>query len=557
MKKKYFLVPAKKCSLVKSILFTIPFILLDLNGYTQSIIKKISVRDHRGNSTAYHQRFVITSLKSTLNDGNFEKARRQWGIIGNDFFKVERIGTAYNDNALNVTDYYPIDGYKRTLCGRKINSWYGGDGDYNLLYDVTFTDPLLQKNFSKLDGLNNDYVWNYMLGENLLDADYKSYYPKMEKAEVLLRPAGCMYGAWIREVSGDFNPSSHKDYNEVHPLEQEWVIEQNFLGKNKQFWSLLLANDNSGKFDEYSDYDSRPEKLWCLDTLNGIFAFAFEINLNNKESINFLVNDICNNQVFIKNDDGKLHYLIYKNDTLVTLRENSVKEVVNINFYNVGFVNSDPEKINGFVLITSRLEQKSKNSIGQIFNKGNLQLEVIYEKKSSIKQEIKITLQKIKRLENNSFRYNDADHNELYTCPTVVPNDFNEKSVFVTFKQGRSQKSIFIPTLEKGQEYNFNDFVYNWEGRLTDEYFSGVNCTQNASPSSIGLGGVGIGGFPIRSRAESRPTMLRFDKPDLIRLNIVPPDRGNTEGTYTIVNTSLFEITYKVELLSTRVNNNP
>ena len=517
--------------------------------YAQSSIKKLIVRDHRNHTT--YSRTTVEVLKEHQNDGRFKIAKKQGGIIGNDFFQPEEIGKTKNTNDYSTaTDYYPIDGYKRTFCGRLIKSEYAGDGDFNMLYDVFFTDPLIDKNLKVLLAGNLYYDYNHFEGEVKLDQGFERFY-KARSSEIQFRPFGCMYGAWVKEWAGDWNPvdptglisnGKHKDNNEVHPVEQGWTIEQEYMGRNERVYNLFLAIDNSGKFNKASNYDGSPKKLWSLDTLNGIFAFAFEINRSQKEKYTFNIKTIANKNVSARTNDGNKHFLIFQKDTLVAVNEVSPSEFINTEFFNVGYTSEDQNIIRGFFII--------KTKVGKIGNhSGNLGFEVAYRKKSSIKVKAKISVLSIKRLQNNSYRYYDSAHNRLFTYPETVPNGFNEKSVCVEFSRGQAKKKISIAALEKNSPYFFTNINYDWEGFLTDEFFVNINCTQNASQTSTPLGSTSIGGFPTSSKKETIPTFLSYPKPDLERFKIPNEnDNENTEGTFTIVMSRLFEITYKFEV---------
>ncbi len=517
--------------------------------YSQSTIRKLIVRDHRYGTT--YSKTTIENLRQHLEDGKFDVANNQYGIIGNDFFKPEEIGMEKARNSGgNVTDYHPIDGFKRTFCGREIFSKYASDGDFNIVYDIPFTNPLLTKHFDALSSGNNYYPWNHFEGEIRFDPGFEKYYP-VSLHNIQFRPGGCMYGAWVKESAGDWhpsldpdNPGGHKDNNEIHPIDQGWSIQQEFVWKNKRYYNLFLAVDNSGKFESENDYFDTPINIWSKDTLSGNFAFAFELNRRQKEKLQITASVIAHNNVTIKDNDGNKHFLIFENDTIATIIEESNIELINVDFYNLGYKTSDNNILRGFFIVKTKLGKITTPRT----HSGNINMKVSYEKKSNLIQTIKATLVKIKRLENNSFRYYDESLNKTYTFPTPLPSSYNENGVTVGFGSGQNRINTTISNLRKGEEYTFNNVSQSWSGFLTDKYFFEITCNNDG----INLGASGIGGYPIKSRNESLNTLLAYEISDPL---FKRPDDidSNNESTYTTIYTSMFQLFFKVELLSNKV----
>ncbi|MFN8344455.1 MAG: transposase [Spirosomataceae bacterium] len=151
------------------------YLITNTDLLAQSIIKRIQVRDHRNNET--RQVFKIDVMATAKNDGKYQKAKQNQGVIGNDFYTDFEIGMAQNDNPWQIsgtaTDYQPIDGFKRTLTGKLLEHYiYDGhkDHDFNFRIVVDPNHDLLvkhQNNIKRVNhgGMNNGKPWNEVHGE--------------------------------------------------------------------------------------------------------------------------------------------------------------------------------------------------------------------------------------------------------------------------------------------------------------------------------------------------------------------------------------------------------
>jgi hypothetical protein len=275
---------------------------------------------------------------------------------------------------------------------------------------------------------------------------------------------------------------------------------------------------------------------------------AFDINLKRKDRLTYWIEPISHGGVNPTENDGKLHYLIYQNDTLITINENAdAPEYVNINFENIGFTTLkgnriDSSSVRGFIKIKSRITGSPVD--------GNLRLRVEKATTSASKQNILLTILKIKRLHNNSFRFLNTYTNKLYTDPAPVDTHFDEKQVFLSLSNGSQLNNQYIKTLEG--EYSFDRFSSSWEGILSDNYNFNIVCRNGYSGKE--LGSLNISGDPKVLRAGIEKTILLFSLPDeSTSANLMPKRNGNPPQNPQ-VKANLFELTYKIEIIPQAVN---
>ncbi|MFZ1370294.1 MAG: hypothetical protein WAR78_07920, partial [Ferruginibacter sp.] len=259
-------------------------------------------------------------------------------------------------------------------------------------------------------------------------------------------------------------------------------------------------------------------------------------------------------------NDGRDHYLIFGNDTLARIHE-SLKELVNIDFENIGFkpLNSngsafDSAILRGFLMIKSRIvgPLTVKNGLPIHTNNGNLRLRVEKAVASLKKQKVMLTIQNIRRLQSNSYRFFSSTTNKLYTDPDPLPldNSFNEKQVYINLTSKNETKEFLIPILEKLQRpYILNNFSCIWEGFLSDKYIFEFSCNNGYSGGK--LGNVKITGDPTVKGTKIVKTVLDFILPDADPTTIIKS--GNPTQPPNI-KVNLFEITYKIDIMTDRFN---
>ncbi len=555
---------------MKKSIFTLTIYLLSIGILCgQTTIKKMVVRDHQTNSN--WQVFTVDQLKPMLFDGTYEKAISQHDIIGNDYTAFEKIlGKNSNaDGSATPTNFIPVNDYKMTFCG-SLRSYdfhdpfpvVGQDNDLEIVLTVDPANPNLTLNKYLW---NSDFssAWNIMEGEvNIHDA-YRDRYPNPAN---VLESDVCMYGAWVIEQYDVTECCfTHANNNEIHPVDQFWY-KDHAVGKNNTSYSLNFFVDNSGRFDDREDYYSIPSggefKPWSKTPMDGIFAVAFEINLKRKDRITYWIEPTSDLGVEPAKDDGKVHYLIYGKDTLVKVYEGAAttKELVNIDFGNIGFIRSnnknvlyDSSVIRGFLLIKSTIAGPiGVKQSGETYhsNEGNLRLRVEKQTVSDLQENLLITIQKIKRLQDNSYRFLNSFNQRLYTDPVPIPPHFNEEQVYLTLSAAGQDKSQLIPELVKGQSSDLQNITGTWRGTLSDQYLFNLVCT-NGYGGQV-LGSIKITGSPSPIINGVTQTVLGYQLPDNSSIqNVVP---GQPQPPHLQIKANLFEITYKIDIIPQQAN---
>lgn len=532
--------------------------------FSQSPIQIIQVRDHRTNH--FYQLFRIVRLQEAARDGKYEKAMEQLDIIGNNFYQDERIGMAHNENSYGTsTDFHPIDGYKRTFCGTAHEYYFRNPGtfesddDLNLFIKVSPTNQLLNINNNVLrQKLGSDFESkrNLVNGEidvpNIFHRPYRNN--GVTAGQGRLPDQVCLYGPWVAEVEGVITGElGHGNYHEIHPTEQFWFLPRQNLTTNSRCYTISLAVDNSGRFSSYSEYErGTPEQLWTRSPLDGIYAIAFTVKPARKERLKYTIDSFSSQYVQCLKSDGKKHFLVYNRDTLVEVTENAKSELVNVSFEKIGYQltknenNISDTSVTGFLVIKSRIAAAPKPRVSFTSPRplvppygGHLLMNVCKRTTSSVKQQLKITLVKIKRLFNNSYGGINPFTNRPASRfhPRQAPPDFNETFVEVELRIQQKSKKISIPNLEAGQEFDFTDFTTEWEDFISNNYRALIVCSSRYGVNDFPLGEMQLGGNPLVAVTTTVQTHFPFEIGD--------------ERT----DANLFEITYKIELVN-RANDN-
>ncbi len=337
---------------------------------------------------------IITSLGVQTPDAQilWEKAMNdQMGIIGNDYRKIEKIGTAAfereftGNNGAKVADalglshinfWFPqkrsIPGdnrslYKRTLHGIVTSYAQENGADWLPDYDVHVNikpspkfEYLLKDaalpNLSKLTEIGQK-----IKGETVgcpsvfttVEAEIApDYWPKGDRlfarsvfADMCLKRVGaemCVYGPWIYDAG-------HCDQPEIHPAEQFWWNENVSGGKK---YSLNVFCDASRRFWWRDQMDDGVKlKPWGAPPIKGVFAIAFEIILGAETAVNqvskkFEASYIDHYNLIEYPGADQTYKLMYQNQVLVSFipHNNAFK----VSFENVGKVGN---KVRGFLVI--------------------------------------------------------------------------------------------------------------------------------------------------------------------------------------------------------------
>jgi hypothetical protein len=338
--------------------------------YAQTVIDKYSFTNTTLESS--YSAHVITKLDIRLNDEKYARAvNEQLGVVGNDFLKTQVLPETSNDNdwenSLTPTNFYAVDGNKRTLCGKLFKSFEWSskhvDDDLNIHIIGNPKNSLLSSHYTTIKNRSrNLYPYGIIEGEIDIDNRFQSFYSPanaINNIPVAVQSDVCLYGPWIEELyisSEDLNPAKdHVDVHEIHPAEQFWWVEKRPSGLR---YHLNAAIDASLRFGESG---------WLSSNMSNTFAIAFDINLKNKSPQVFRLTSICSNHVSAIEPDGKTHYLILGLDTLIQVDEPPGSDLVSISFADVGIdpyylLATNDSIIKGFLVISSLIQ--SKNRLG-------------------------------------------------------------------------------------------------------------------------------------------------------------------------------------------------
>ena len=556
---------------MKQILFWVAIIICS-KCFAQTKITKTIVADPRqGHSNESIQIFRITSLAPIFFREKFDKAFRQSDVIGNDFYGLQRIGTAYaNNHPYERSDYVPVDGYKRTFTGKGYKyEFHGGTIDDDLTVYIETFDPLISHYTEKMKGYGEFFEKSLNIIEGEVDIHdvmhkfYKSPY-KIPRTDVGIgnrRFADniSLYGAWVIERGS----AGKKNNHEIHPLEQFWWRTDDLrYSKNIFNYYLNFAIDNSGRFESRGDFDDDDGELvepWGKSPMDGIFALQFEIDRQKKEKLTYTINNISGKNAVAPFEDPKVHHLVIDNDTIISVIENMNDNIVSIDFTDVGYMHSpqqNPNKIKGFLVLKTKIRRTANDYAGSV------RLHVNKKAESKMTRSYRIEFQKIKRIENNSFRYVDTERNKLYTYPQPVPAGFNEQSAFLELSySGQSKKSIEIESLSKGQEYPLQGMSFIWKGSLINYIQAKVKCYNNRNKEIL-LGELVLNKNPPVSGQleESDITTIQFEVPETagpfkIRRddNVEQNETGN-ETSYQVVTVGIFQIYFKITAIPEQAN---
>ena len=280
---------------------------------------------------------IITSKTLHTQPAKFAQAvDEQLGVFGNDFFGEIFVGTAPNEGALNKNVYFPVDGFKRTFVGRQTNVFSvavenAGDDDVNLVLETRPDHPLILANEKRLRGEKATHQLNVVNGEIDLHQTHmhllRKYAASTPKANV---DAVGMYGPWVID-RGWFDEKhwylpdaalpghqGHPNYIEIHPMEQLWWVEKQ---GDSRIFHLAFMNDNSGRFDKRSRFDTDEgtlNRIWVENPMIGRFAVAFEVRPG--KPVEYVIERIGDKHAHAP-ADGRVHKLVMDGKTLVTVRE--------------------------------------------------------------------------------------------------------------------------------------------------------------------------------------------------------------------------------------------
>lgn len=282
-------------------------------------------------------------LSSTEENRRYEQATKQMDVLGSDFEGEQFIGMAPAERSNRKLlqhhndTWYPIDGFKRTVCG-KLTKYFPFDGsiftdndddlNLNIVPSNDFRHLLTKATEIGNRRANKNSVFEHIQAEiDVIDAPYKDYFYPSKRYAPPLNEKVCAYGPFVTDKG-----HSHKP--EIHTAEQIWW-------KAGRTYLLSFMCDNSGRFDGLlygdfpplrdlnntgDDYDTDNGKHsfngpWAPKPIKGTYAIAFKIKLG-QERAYFEVGKITGlNFASVQAQPANAHLLVYQSDTIALVRE--------------------------------------------------------------------------------------------------------------------------------------------------------------------------------------------------------------------------------------------
>jgi len=310
--------------------------------------------------------WIINILGFHNNDGKFDLAINQLGVIGNDYNGSMKIGSRLGERQIwGLTDvsWLRVDSNKRTFIGKHYVIFSmdlngsTGDDDWNVRLETSLSNPLITLNREKLDRYDFLYGVNIICGEIDIHQIDKIHLMKYadNSPKIFLDHIG-MYGPWVIDVGGH---RWHDKFNEIHPMEQLWWTEKKATNR---IYHLYMANDNSGRFKE-----------WHPNPMIHTFHIPFAIPLTG-QTVNFDFSKISENNITSGfSDDGRDHRLIYNSRTILSLKEPPGSDILKIDFENIGIDrealsrNRNDSVLKGFIRIKTSIGNPSGDYAGNLF----------------------------------------------------------------------------------------------------------------------------------------------------------------------------------------------
>lgn len=196
------------------------------------------------------------------------RARDSQGVAGTDGGAGIGLDPEFKElpPAISFPNWYPVDGYKHTLCGRvhhfevydgfyqemDFNHFIRPDADHSYILDDVFTESA----HDCAPGSNNCVETEVTPDQALYDNPYFN----RDWTSALTGRDACVFGPWVTEFS-------HGDRPEIHPSEQIWWrSEEDVLGVPTDVRRMAVVQDRSERFSR-----------WAYAPRQAIFSVPFEV----------------------------------------------------------------------------------------------------------------------------------------------------------------------------------------------------------------------------------------------------------------------------------------
>ncbi len=288
------------------------------------------------------------------------------GFIGND----EYIGKDCFAKKQWAGPWKPVDGYKRTVCGKlfikkrknpfvsskneKYHLISDGDGDMVIYIIPDSAFQWLQLKSLRPHGhLHNEFS---IAGEIALkntdkeiEANAAAYIKSLNLDSIQFKPVG-FYGPWVSDVRNDNSP-------EIHPLQQMWRRE--ILNDSVTEFQLYSFFDNSSRYNDKDDFtgDCR-DQVWAPNPLLNTFYIPFEISIKDTHRLNYDFYVPSSKNINPVEAQDKQIRLIVNGITEIEVNKSDAS-FPKISFYEV--CQTDEQTIHGYLKIETSIGLQNTN----------------------------------------------------------------------------------------------------------------------------------------------------------------------------------------------------
>lgn len=282
-------------------------------------------------------------------------------------------------------NWYPVDGYKHTVCGvlhhfNFYDPWSSGDeADWN---NFIIPAEAYQHFITEILPLGDLEHWhdcgrigNCLEGEITPDESFyrnpwfDRRYGDEDDSSPLEGRGLCTYGPWVYE-------EAHGNRPEIHPSEMYWWRDQVAVGP----FTLMLLQDDSNRFDSDDNFEtvSGPATFpgwwrpWSAAPRTGVFRIAFELNPN-RDGLAFRIFDRAAQRNVVTNqypdarqdaDDGRNHGIIYDGRAVIAVLEQQQNDSdVGVTFSDV-CRSEDNSRVQGYIALTAMVGSGSRGDEG-------------------------------------------------------------------------------------------------------------------------------------------------------------------------------------------------
>lgn len=269
-------------------------------------------------------------------------------------------------------NWYPLDGFKHTLCGtlHRFNFYdgWGDEADWNnfIMPSPQFAFLLEDARAIASPGDIHDCAGDGDCMEAEVTPDEHFYdnpwFDKSTGSSPLEGNGLCTYGAWVRE-------EAHGDRPEIHPSELLWWRERVDVGP----FFLMLVQDDSNRFDRNENYtvsSSPPSwwRPWSKVPLTGEFRIAFQASLAENAPVYRISEPVPSRNVVLAGDfaqdadDGAEHAIVYNGRIAVVAREEHDART-GVKFTDV-CRNPANTRLQGYLAVTTQVGAGDRGSEG-------------------------------------------------------------------------------------------------------------------------------------------------------------------------------------------------